>query len=738
MKSSIQRKRLACAECTRKKIKCDKVVPCRNCTRRGAACYRLPATPTTGPPTLPPTERKPSEHALERVITSHIQELQATLQAVRQGTSPTPDHNDGITSHTSSPALPCAQASSEIGHVSLPEAFSGSTRSSTDAAEVEDAATILEFLAWGRRKGQTFGTSDAAPGQSPGDVAFDDVLENQETSHLRLSDDSSSLAIIQLLLPEPRTTQQIVRYHCDCLLWYHASFHALVFRDEANGFLHRHGGRLDKTNVNLQWVALLFAVLAGSMTCAPPAVAYSWGFRDQERCKIARRWFKAALVCLHRADYTSNHSIYAVQCIATMTISAHMLGHSNSHSVMLATAVRIAQSLGLHMLESAINDAPQTTVRKETGRRLWTELCIQDWFSIAFSESYLIHLLDFNTDKPMNCTEEEMGSLNDDVPTSVGYHRLLYDVARLMPRLQDDLVQSNTLYTKYEHVLKYDTQMRTLASKHVPLWLKDTVVDPSWPCYVPWARHCLTISSAHKIIMIHRKFLWPSFTNPAFAFTRRTCIAASKTIIRECKRVSEKDGPTLWIYHAFCVAASIILCLDLLFRSPSDAENQGHRELVQDTVAILSRSETSMIAKRGVTILRLLYRVEQDRRSSQGLDGETHTLPMSPDEQRYASDVRRLVQAACDREALVNSHVSVPCARERSSESAQVGLGLSGQRECVSGHQSLGMSPQIVIQDHGLTVHEALGDLLGPQSRFDVHDPLEDILFLAQSRGPRY
>jgi hypothetical protein len=427
-----------------------------------------------------------------------------------------------------------------------------------ETAEVEDAATILEFLAWGRRKVQAYDGFKAhsdGPGRSPGDVALDES-PNEEAAYLRLTDDSPSLAVLQLLLPEPRCVRRIVQYHCESLLWYHASFHAVVFQEEVNHFLDQDGCRIDCPTVDLQWVALLFTVLAGSMTCAPPAIAHLWGFGNQEQCTTARRWFKAALVCLQRADYTSNHSIYAVECIATMTSSAHMLGHSNSHSVMLATAVRIAQSLGLHLLGSGPYDTPNTVVRKEIGRRVWTELCIQDWFSIPFSESYLIHLLDFNTSKPMNCREEEMVPLPDDEPTSMSYHRILYEVARLMPRLQDDLAQSNTPYTKYEHVLRYDTQMRTLA-KHVPLWLKNTPLHPSWPRHVPWARHCLSISSAHKIIMIHRKFLWSSFTNSAFSFTRKTCIAASKTIIRECKLVAEEDGPILWIYHAFAVAASV-------------------------------------------------------------------------------------------------------------------------------------------------------------------------------------
>lgn len=153
--------------------------------------------------------------------------------------------------------------------------------------------------------------------------------------------------------------------------------------------------------------------------------------------------------------------------------------------------------------------------------------------------------------------DEDMTTVPDSRPTLVTYHRCLYDIATIMPQLQDDLSESHTLFAKYEHVIRYDAQMRTLVSKHIPSCLRSNTLESSWPQYIPWARHCLTISSAHKIIMIHRKFLWSSFTNPAFTFTRKTCIAAAKTIIREHKQVIKEDGPVLWIYHAFSVAASV-------------------------------------------------------------------------------------------------------------------------------------------------------------------------------------
>ncbi|KAJ5806797.1 hypothetical protein N7474_010389 [Penicillium riverlandense] len=554
MNRSTRRKRLACAECTRRKIKCDKVVPCRNCRHKGSTCYRSPhispySRATAGSPQI--TQRsgtRPTE--LTGTLAACLNELQTTLQAVRTHEKSSPSFNDSEVSFSAVPEGISTRAPSEVENASP----------CRETAEVEDAATILEFLAWGRRKVPDFdglvGDPNCTPAQSPGDVSLQGGPA--DLPQLRFKDDASSLPLLQLLLPEPPTLLRMVNYHCECLLWYHASFHGRIFQEEVDGFIKKHHGRIDKQDVDLQWAALLFAVLAGSLICAPRSVSTSWGFQDPERTNLAHRIFEAALVCLNLADFTACHSLYGIECIATMTISAHLLGHSNSHSVKLASAVRIAQSLGMHQLGEEPDEHLSNPVRREIGRRLWTELCIQDWFSIPFSESYLIHRRDFNTGKPRNCMDDDgMTPVPDNIPTPVTYHRFLYDIATLMPQLHDDLSASHTLYTKYEHVIQYDTQMRTLVSKHIPSCLRNTTLQPSWPCYVPWARHCLTISSAHKIIMIHRKFLWSSFTNPAFTFTRKTCIAAAKTIIREQKQLVREDGPVLWIYHAFSVAASV-------------------------------------------------------------------------------------------------------------------------------------------------------------------------------------
>ncbi|KAJ5646385.1 hypothetical protein N7490_002757 [Penicillium lividum] len=548
----IHRKRLACVECTRRKVKCDKILPCRNCTKKGTACTRPRERSSPSPSQSERIERpvlpRPSTDApvdavatIER-LQSKVNELEAALkESTSRMSRPDPSDNSSFSPvPVESEPSPFSRNSTHIGSENTPR-------------EVEDAATILEFLAWGRRKDPTYQDEIARQNNidhSPGDVAADDELENVGISGL------SAPALCQSLLPDKAKVYQLVRYHCDCLLWRHGSFHTKTFLAQLDRFYEKDEGQIRGSGIHLQWIALLFAILTGSMACAPRQISQSWGFRDREKDTLSKRWLKATIACLHEADYMAFHSIYSVEAIATLTMSAHMLGHSNEFSVLLASAVRIAQGLGLHQLDEASDSSPSGVVDREIGRRVWCQLCIQDWFSIPFTESYLVHKLGFSTIKPRNC-DEEMNCLDDDQPSVTSYSRIFYDIAALMPGLQDDFISCNTLYTRYEEVLKYDRRLRTLATQHLPRYLQNVPLDAGWPCYVPWARTSLAISSAHKVIMIHRKFLSLSFSNPMFEFTRKTCVAASRTIIKEQKEATRSGGPILWIHQAFSVTASV-------------------------------------------------------------------------------------------------------------------------------------------------------------------------------------
>jgi hypothetical protein len=228
-------------------------------------------------------------------------------------------------------------------------------------------------------------------------------------------------------------------------------------------------------------------------------------------------------------------------------------------------------------------------------------------FKLRFSESYSLNPSFFDTAKPLNCNDSDMIVLPQTTPTITSYCNYLYDIAHLIPQLQDAMASSNTLYTRYEQVLKYDERMRALATGHLPTFLSTNApVASTWPIYVPWARRSLAICLAHKIIMIHRKFLGLSFTNSTFALTRRTCIAASKTILKEAQAARDDNGPVLWIDQAFVVAAGIILSLDAFHRKPDETNFLEHQRLARQAIEYLTQFPESKISSRGLQLLYFL------------------------------------------------------------------------------------------------------------------------------------
>ncbi|QKX57778.1 uncharacterized protein TRUGW13939_04898 [Talaromyces rugulosus] len=403
MAFSITRKRLACAECTRRKVKCDKTVPCHNCVARNISCSRVRASRFS-------FDASPSESATCLAESSSPRRTSGNSQVLGLVETLQARVNDLEFALQQANALQTSSSEAIQPQTPLPTTTSSHQREEfpNDASEVEDAATILEFLAWGRRKQSKYQDSFTPRGElaqrSPGPV-------DSEDDGPFFSSKESFRSYLETLLPSRSQVVSLVKYHCDCLLWYHGSFHSLVFWRSLEDFYQEDEGHIDNPNVDLQW--------------------------------------------------------------------------------------------------------------------------------------------------PRNCNEDDMMTLPDDVPTLMNYSRFFYDIAALMPRVQDAIASSNTVFTSYEKLLEYDQQMRYLATVRLPYYLQNVPIEPDWPCYVPWARRCLAISSSHKIIMIHRKFLGLSFTNPMFSRTRRTCVAAARTIINEQKEAAGDHGPILWIHHAFSVAAGL-------------------------------------------------------------------------------------------------------------------------------------------------------------------------------------
>ncbi len=364
---------------------------------------------------------------------------------------------------------------------------------------------------------------------------------------------------LQNLVPTSRQILQLVDYHEACLLWYHGCVHGPTFRMEVNKALQASDG-LQLKNLDLRWSALLFSVMAASITCTSELVARSWGFHKAQKSHLSEQWYEASLLCLHLGDYTSKANLYSIQAIQVLSMSAHTIGFSNKQFVIFGAALRIAQSLGLQRLaldpeldSLNANDAwtsssrKDVLIRRETGRRIWTQMCIQDWFSIPSSEMYSINKQHFTTSSPRRIDDETMLAAGDRVPLGTDSLDLMYDIASLMTQYHDSVTSLSDPAAKYDQVLKYESRMRAIETRFVPRFFSPEITEASRLLWPRWVSGVARIVQQHKIMMIHRSFLGKSFTDPRYTYTRWASIEASKIILREVEvATGDVDRPAFW------------------------------------------------------------------------------------------------------------------------------------------------------------------------------------------------
>lgn len=490
--------RQTCTECSLRRQKCDRAAPRGRCIKRGVAERCTIYWPSTGPTTA-------------TVRSLHTQNFEATKTSLLEHTT----GSDFNSNHDVN--------------------FSGENSLFENTTHL-----VITDL------------------QEPRQKSKPTLLGND----LQLcSDLTDRLASLQLLLPNLILLKRLVNYHEKRLLWYHGCFHGPTFNAELSKRISAQQLFVHDTITlcvdDLQWFALLFAVLAGSITCANIPTLMDWEVEQEEAASLSRHWHRASTTCLELGQYRSHHQLHGVQAIATLTMCAHTLGRSNEHYVLVGTAIKISQALGLHRLslggdETVVHDSTlkvrRQVLMRETGRRLFCQLCVQDWFSIPFAGVHTIHRKEVSTIKPSDRDFQTMEPLQVGEPSYVSYNNYLYEIAALILELHERAIKCNTEFTRYEQVMSIDARMREIAIQARPRYFDVTVpLDRDWPWFIPWARRSLTICFAHKVIIIHRSFLARSFENATFSFSRRTCIAAAKTILSEANQQQDVNEPVIWI-----------------------------------------------------------------------------------------------------------------------------------------------------------------------------------------------
>ncbi|PWY82023.1 hypothetical protein BO70DRAFT_291690 [Aspergillus heteromorphus CBS 117.55] len=601
-----QRQPLACRECTKSKRKCSKTIPCTRCRRLNLTCSRE----------IVQLRRNTAPHGAEiDFLHSLVADLDL-LVASTPATSPLP----GIISRVRSriahlrtdDGAPRQQLVNTPTPTPMPMPMPMPTPPSgrNEGGHLErnpSLLTAIEHLAWGRdsagcfphlRCGCQYGSSDAAH-----QLALHGSLPITATGY-----------VPNAPRVDMASAEKLIRFHLCHMAWHHNCVHTPTFLEQCEIFW--------KTGrpVHPLWMALYFSILSSTVFAIRiSARAQASADVDLDLVPPADELMTAMVEALHTHHFLEDMSLYSVQAIVISTEVAHNLGRSQLNATLFNAAVRIAECLGLHRIKDSSDKSIPTeeiwieTVQREVGKRVWCQMVIQDNFAIPFTDTYSISPMQYSTVPHLNADDYDLLEMPRTVPTVSTYTWVLRDIAVLMPSLADGLgpmSQPRSRREQYEHVLSVDNRMRSVV-KQIPSFLLGR--DAEKEAEIPWlgiARRSLAITAAEKIIMIHRPFLFLSFQSPSYEYTRRTCVAAAITILREHEMIINEGDFFVWTHSAFCVTAAIILCFQVSASSSTDPATNEFRLAIWAARNRLAAQTNDVLAQRGVALIDAIFSSE--------------------------------------------------------------------------------------------------------------------------------
>ncbi|PWN32920.1 uncharacterized protein FA14DRAFT_191981 [Meira miltonrushii] len=673
-----QRPTWSCTECARRKIKCDKKIPCQPCIKRNAghlcsldhehsATAQTPVGPShmnqyspvhaqqTDPNSLSrhpsssstyfqPSMQPPSiASGVPSVdLYSQVQSLNATVSDLdrRLRTIEHYGRSNGMSKMSpktstydhANEASPISASSSRIMHGSPTRRLA---HKSTSSEGVADTALTFEYLALGRDRHRGI-LKQHHHNQSTQTGAASKTHENILKEPLQ---EPLSQRIQAALLPL-KALDYVLTFAKDVIAWQHACIHVPTFQREYEMFL-----TLQPSDrwiwVDPLWLGLFFVIQSIAVHQMPQ--------NDVEHiCGISQRplpeiLLDAAVKCLEAGNYLSEPSLYTCQALAILCVTGHNVADSNLLSTYLAIGIKTAQMLNLHHLagESARIEAllhseggeikdnsldwRSRIIRLEVGKRIWWSLVQQDYLAMPFCGSSMINPRHHDTPLPVNVHDDELDQ---------GHLRLRYDESdlTLVQKLRLTAKMAQIVYTFFDqlphrqgagarledHVQPYETQLLELLPSTQP-----KSPFPSLKFGLALKRY-INIGVSHKILVLHRAFcsLNPSPSTLQIQASQGRCVEAARQVLEHVRAINPSGRPegqvgAMWTISYQAVAAAILIVLSHFGDKSKEAEVKGRNALHNQPVLTASRQEASDARE---VLMGLSYRSTIAHRGLQLLD----------------------------------------------------------------------------------------------------------------------
>ncbi|KAG5753148.1 hypothetical protein H9Q72_003819 [Fusarium xylarioides] len=606
---SSQRSVLACTNCSRRKIKCSKTIPCTACVRqnKAAQCQREPvavvsrrsagrfraSTALDGPP-VPVLEAA----SLVTVSPIPVQEETRTVNPA--------DDSTATTSDDSLPQIDDRMIEQLLASLSTP-----------DTRLTNEAADMLEFLTHGRRNilNQFIGKESLSTPMAQSIQKWDTFLPVE---------DARSLLVL----------------HEKHLTWMHNTVHMPTFIREFDE-------NVLKIECDRNWTALYYALLSQTLHHLDNDFLYWLPQPITVDSNASRILFDRSREMLYEAEFMDKHKLTSVQAICLLVQVAHNFDKSDLICVLVSAAIRIAQCLNLHRLGledpgAGVNDAVDREVRK----RVWWFLVRYDWLQIPFQNTCQIHYSQFNTPMPANCHDDDRRMIKDgridaqpaETNTITTWTNCLAQMSIVMWRYHDrmlrvDNTQSDDIDRRYDEVTRADEEIKSLylswsdTLRDVGTAPSDNLARDGLPMGLMPAM--LLMSIAQKIFTIHRQFQLSCFRDRRYAFSQLSCVTIAERSIEAFQRwpdcLEARICCRMWTTLSYMISCSITLLFALLFKTQNTLTQDWERlrAYVEFGKKFLGKeAQASSIARRGVRLLGALTELERTSGFSSDIEAD--------------------------------------------------------------------------------------------------------------------
>ncbi|KPV76875.1 uncharacterized protein RHOBADRAFT_51860 [Rhodotorula graminis WP1] len=640
-----QRAPSSCTACTARKIKCDKVFPCKRCISKGIGdeCRRevvqvkgrLVGADTNE---LPRREWSPADYQLEN---------RALRRMIRNLTGKMPTEADLQAGFDEDPPslIPVVPATPSIG---------------TSQLEVDSTIIASDLTSIGIERPQDGRPTKRSRQASP-DVSYL-VPTSRGVSR------SARLHYLLSLVPVDQS-RALVDLSLRLCGWIHGALHRIPYLEQHDRWLAAvQRGEYD--DVSLEWLSTYFAVIATGAYFLGDAWDRHRIFTPQQRLELPRAWFSAALEALYLSEFMTRHTFESLQTICILTLCANNFGASSHLVSLLHMGLHIAQARGLHVLgaEDEGKIPPPGLRKRELGRTVWGALELGIALSPAQQQPYSLILPQGFSAPQANLDEEDLLEGQPFKPrpfhcmTSQSVHILVNYLGRLVRTFNREFWSSPSLDAQWKLVQATDGDFVRLIDsfphfKATPEPYPQYIdLDDQLP-YLDWARHHMAVGVPRIRMTLHRCFLRKSYTDSTYLKSRQICLESARAILAERQRVVPALFDRAWHVTSDTVSAGIILVA--IYREEKDLHEK--RQLYADVkacIAVLGKggSTDNNLVQIGVNLLNSFLRnagsppplpprphpaATHSSASTSAMDGPEHLSPHPPFHPSFEPPIQR-------------------------------------------------------------------------------------------------